>query len=312
MTNSKNNTNGHFDISRVPASISYAEFKQRFFDNEEPVIIEGIAADWPATSQWSAESIYNKLQQESSAKARHQWYEISRHAFPGEFNTPEVVEKTIDSDDVFPRDKHIRIFIHDKENMTHWHYDGGMSTVFNTQVSGEKEWLIVSPQTPLTCYPFSNFGIIDDDLQRLLKNKRHSRFILKPGDLLFLPHLWFHRVSSLSDDNLSLGWMFAKKQTDIPSKTLARDLKRYLTQLYFTNHPWQIISSLAHKIYRAGPDYIRVKWTYDEMIKTPYKPIGFWGASLWVFNELLLIPKTLLTYKKMNAYIKSIKKTKAL
>ncbi len=298
--------NGYFEISRETSDLSFAEFNQKYFDTETPVIIEGIGSDWVAKDRWNEEYIREKLSHEPSASAASLWYWMNRDVLGDEYNTPDIVNSCLDSSNVFPRTQTMRVWLHQEGSVSNWHYDGGMVNVFNAQVKGRKEWLLVSPHTPLDCYPFTSYAIIDGKEEETLHHKIHTRFILNEGDMVFIPHLWFHKVISLDKENINLNWIFTKKQTNISSKSLKRDLERYLIHSYFVKHRFTFVRTLFHKLNALLPGYLKINWRYQEMIKTPYetKPSDLLKR---VFKELVLWGKVALHANKIKPYMKTLK-----
>jgi len=305
-------SSGFFEICREPADISYSEFVEKYFNTEQPVIIEGIGSQWPAKSRWNAEHLHNKLSKEPSASAAKHWYWMNRGALDDDYTTPSIVDQCIDSDDVFKRTQSIRVWQHSKNNVSHWHYDGGFVNVFNAQVKGDKEWFLVSPDTPLDCYPYTNFAILDNKSdQQTFRKKVHTQFVLKEGDMVYIPHLWFHKVVSLSEDNISINWIFTKKKTSIVSKTFTRELDRYRLLEYFGKHRLSWVRTPFNRLNAKLPDYLKVVWRYSEMIQSPYpdKPIHLITRML---KEGLMSLKMLAYVHKIKPYIKSLTTVKKL
>jgi Cupin-like domain len=90
------------------------------------------------------------------------------------------------------------------------HYDGYEN--FMVQVYGRKRWLLLSPDSDAYVYPFShpshaqsqvflgNFsgdGVFDR--WPGLKTATAFEVTLEPGDVLFMPSCWYHRVEALDD-----------------------------------------------------------------------------------------------------------------
>ncbi len=308
MTLAENN-HGYFEIAREKANIGFEHFRRQYFDPEQPVIIENAGADWPAIKSWSEAYIRERLSKEPSAKTASLWYWMQRDTLRDDYSTPLIINSLLDLPDVFPRSDVMRIWIHCKGNVSSWHYDANLVNVFNAQVSGQKEWLLVSPQTPVDCYPFINFGIMGYGDEKTMRNKIHTRFMLNQGDLLYLPPLWFHKVISHGDENISLNWIFTKKETSISSKALVRELERYHLQQYLSMHRFKWVRNLFEKTNANIPGYLRWKWRYPEMIKTPLKPRRF-QLTRRTFNELGVLAKVIRHANKIQPYIDGLKPVK--
>ena len=311
MTDQHKNNKGYFKIAREPASITLEQFSEKYYLTETPVIIEGIGANWPALSLWTEDYIREKLSKDNSAKAASLWYWMEKGTLEEDYETPDIIEHLIDSDDVFPRTELMRIWAHKKDNVSSWHYDANMVNVFNVQMTGKKEWLLVSPETPLTCYPFTSFAVMDNNDENIFKHKVYTRVILNKGDMLYIPPLWFHKVTSLADENLNLNWIFTKKHTEVKSTTLTRELDRYALQSYLSGHRFQWVQNTFSKINQNIPGYLRWKWRYPEMIKTPVKPRLF-ALTRLTLNEIKSLVKVFWHANKINPYLDSIRSIKKL
>ena len=300
-----------FEIAREPATISFEEFEAKYLLPEIPVIIEGVATDWPARTSWTEDSLRQKLAQDSKASSSSLWYWMERDSLKEDFITPEFVNRCLDAPYVFPRTQHIRIWAHQQGNVSSWHYDGGMVNVFNVQVKGQKEWFLVSPDTPLDCYPFTSYTIIknSDDVQ--LKGKRFTHFIANEGDMVYIPPVWFHKVISRGTENVNLNWLFTKSHTDTLSKTMIREYERYQLDHYLKNHRFKWVSLLTHKFNGLLPAYVKVHWRYPAMITLPYKLKPYTLGKRFV-KELAMLGKTLLNIHHIRPYLKTVKSVQKL
>lgn len=301
----------YFDIARERSDIPFADFCHRYYDTEQPVIIEQVGADWPAKTLWTESYIREQLSKESTAKAASLWYWMEKGTLENDYQTPSIIERLISSPTTFARTELMRIWIHNKDNVSSWHYDANMVNVFNLQVTGKKEWLLVSPATPIACYPFMNFAIMDGNDENIFRKKVHTKFILNQGDMLYIPPLWFHKVSSLADENINLNWIFTKKETTVSTKTLTRELERYALQEYLSNHRFPSVQRAFQFINLKIPGYLRWKWRYPEMIKTPQTLRRFYLVKR-TFNELFVLGKVLLHAKKIQPYLRGLRAIKKL
>ncbi len=312
MKKACNKTNGYFEIAREASDLSFDEFSRKYYDVEQPVVIEGVGLDWLARHKWSESYLHEKLSGESSASAASLWYWMDRGGLEEDYDTPSIVSRSLDSEKVFPRSQSIRVWIHQKGNVSSWHYDGSLVSVFNAQVKGRKEWLLVSPETPLDCYPFTNFAIIDGkDEEQIFQNKICTKFILNEGDMLFLPPLWFHKVLSCDDLNVNINWLFTKKESHVVTKSLVRELQRYGLLEFFTKNRFSIIRTTFKKLNARLPGYLKITWRYNEMIQSTYK-IKRFDLVKRVLKEWYLGVKVLVHIDKIKPYLKTIRSVKKL
>ena len=306
-----NKNKAFFEIAREPASLSYDDFFEKYYTTETPVVIDSIGKHWPALGTWSEAYIREKLAQDSTAKAASLWYWMEKGTLDQDYETPEIINSFLDSDEVFPRNELMRIWANPQGNVSSWHYDANMVNVFNVQMTGKKEWFLVSPQTPLKCYPFTSFAIMDNNDEKIFKHKCYTQVILNQGDMLYIPPLWFHKVISLEKENLNLNWIFTKKKTEVVSTTLSRELDRYALQTYLSNHRYQWVQNSFAKINHNIPGYLRWKWRYPEMIQTQIKtkPLALLLLSI---KEISALGSMLLNVNKIKPYINSIRSIKKL
>ena len=306
-----NNNKAFFEIARESASITFDEFSEKYYVTETPVIIEDIGKDWSAINTWTESYIRTKLAEDPTAKAASLWYWMEKDTLDQDYQTPKIITKFLNSDEIFPRNELMRVWAHPQGNVSSWHYDANMVNVFNVQMTGKKEWFLVSPQTPLKCYPFTSFAIMNGNDQKIFKRKKYTQVILNPGDMLYIPPLWFHKVISLEKENLNLNWIFTKKNTEIVSSTLTRELDRYALQSYLSKHRYEWVKNAFAKINEKIPGYLRWKWRYPIMIETKVKqkPFALIRLSL---KEISALAYMLLHANKIKPYLKSIRSIKKL
>ena len=308
---SLDNYQGYFEIAREPANLSFEDFKLKYYDIEKPVIIEGVGSDWAAKQIWTEKYVREELSKEKTASTASLWYWMEKGTLKGDYQTPSIIDKFLESNDVFHRNQLMRIWINQKDNISSWHYDANMVNVFNTQVTGTKEWLLVSPETPLRCYPFTSFAIMDNNDEKIFRHKTFTHFNLNAGDMIYVPPLWFHKVASVEDENISLNWIFTKKETMVNSKTLVRELERYAVQVFLAKNKYQVVREGFDKINHNIPGYLRWKWRYPEMIKTPVKTRKL-SLLRRTFNEIAVLGRVLWHSKKIEPYTSNLRSVKTL
>nr|WP_320135367.1 cupin-like domain-containing protein [uncultured Amphritea sp.] len=311
MNSSQYQNSGLFDIARASSDISFEEFSDNYFTPEIPVVIEGIGKDWPARQRWNEKYLHEKLSKEPSATTASLWYWMDRDTLIEDYTTPTFINQIIDSPIAFPRTQHLRLWINKKGNVSSWHYDGGLVNVFNIQVKGVKEWILVSPDTPLDCYPYTTYAIIDGKGDRILKNKTYTRFTLNEGDMVYIPPAWFHKVTSCDDENINLNWLLTKKETSATSATLKREVERYTINDYLLHHRFKLCRMLLKLFNKYTPAYVKISWRYDKLIKTPYNTTRI-DLFKRVAKEALLLGKTLIHLNKIKPYTKTLNKPKKL
>ncbi|WP_299204482.1 cupin-like domain-containing protein [uncultured Amphritea sp.] len=302
---------GFFDIARESSDISFEEFSEKYLTPEIPVIIEGVGNDWPARERWSEEYLLKQLAQAPTVSTASLWYWGERDVLPEDFTTPDFVNQCLDSPAMFPRKLHTRIWIHKMYNVSSWHYDANFTNVFNVQVKGKKEWFLISPDTPLDCYPYTTFAIMDGKKEDVLEGKRHTQFFLNEGDMVYIPPVWFHKVIACDKENININWLFTKRKTTVSSVELKRDLERYVLHNYLSNHRFKFVRGIVALFNRYTPVFIQIKWNDEEMTKTPYTVSGL-DMFMRVLKENFMLLKTLMHVNKIKPYMKSISRPKKL
>ena len=297
-------SDGYFEVARVDADIGHEEFRKSFVEPELPVIVQGVGRHWPARKKWTATYLQSSLC--GAPKVQHHvvYYLMTTDALREDYDLPQVVSKLLNCPSVFPQEMNTRIWLNRGGNVSHWHYDADIMSVFNAQIKGRKQWRLISPDTPPPCYPFSNFAVFDDE-SRILRNKRHTMFTLEEGDMLYVPPLWFHSVAALDEENINLNWTFTKRETQVKSRTLTRQIESYVVHRYFERHPVAPIRQIYAWFLEMFPAYLVIAWRYDDLMDSPV------DCSLTtlvgrVFKELGMLGKTLLSIPRMRAYLKTL------
>lgn len=96
--------------------------------------------------------------------------------------------------------KTIRVWKHNKNNKTKWHYDGHGADILNICFQGSKDFYLAPPHTYNT-YPLSTIAY-DIDFKEKYKVQ------LNKNDMLYIPSFWFHKVITLEDNTINLNYMF--------------------------------------------------------------------------------------------------------
>jgi hypothetical protein len=220
---------------------------------------------------------------------------------------PDFLKAILSSGDVMPDSIAWRFWINNRNNRTEFHYDTNAENVITVQVKGRKEWVLVSPETPLPCYPFTNFGLLRDEAQ-LLKGKLYYKFDLEEGDLLYVPPLWYHRAVAKEEENININWTFTKRHTSVVTREFRRDVERCGLLDSFKHHKSALVRNSYSRIIRALPNVGGIGWGLKAFISSPYKP-GRRALVKRFFAELLRIPGTLMTLPNVRATLRKVDKT---
>lgn len=93
-----------------------------------------------------------------------------------------------------------RLWKHNKGNITNWHYDGNGIDIFNACIQGSKDFYL-SPPKSFPVYPLSNIAINIIDTE-------YYKVSLRPGDMLYIPAYWFHKVVTTNDNTININFSF--------------------------------------------------------------------------------------------------------
>ncbi|WP_433261042.1 cupin-like domain-containing protein [Actinosynnema sp. CS-041913] len=216
------------------SGLTAEEFAEEYRGTQRPVVLEGHAADWPSVRDWSFEVLaervggvevvvdsystkaarkvtfarFVELLRESEAKDDapiylQEWY-YQTTAPELAADMPELDIAQYD----FRRDLYgdkastnHQLWIGQRGGVTRMHQDSYMVDVMHAQIVGTKRWYVMGPDAVL---PRDADGEPDFDALLASPQAKLHRFDLKPGDVLYLPANWFHRIELL-ENSIGLG-----------------------------------------------------------------------------------------------------------
>lgn len=214
---------------RLTAEEFTNEYRRRF----EPVIVEGLMDDWPALRTWSFETLAERcgpasvvVDSYTSRKARKttfaEFVELMRSNGPEQeplylqewlfmadcpslaADMPELPIAQYDFRRNLYGEKistNHQLWIGQQGATTRLHQDSYVIDVMHAQIVGEKHWTVMSPNAHLG---LDANGELDFDTLAADPTVRVHTCVLRPGDVLYLPALWWHRVQ-LFQDSIGLG-----------------------------------------------------------------------------------------------------------
>ncbi|MFB7935786.1 cupin-like domain-containing protein [Streptomyces sp. NPDC127049] len=216
------------------ADLTPEEFEREYRFRGRPVVLEGYAADWPSVRRWTFRSLAERCSDVPVVVDSYSSEAATRTTF-GEFVTrleksagsgadplylqewyyrttaPELAEDMPELDIAqydFRRDLYgeaasvnHQLWIGQRGAVTRLHQDAYSVDVMHAQIVGEKLWYVMGPDAELLPGPGGEprLDALCGSPDTLLK-----RFVLRPGDVLYLPALWFHRIELLGD-SIGLG-----------------------------------------------------------------------------------------------------------
>lgn len=221
------------DIERR-SGLTREEFDSEYRAKGRPVVLDGYAAQWPSVRTWSFDSLAERcgsvpvvVDSYNSKAAKHTTFGefvrmLKESADSGaapiylqewyyKTTAPELAEDMpiLDIAEYDFRRKlygdagstNHQLWLGQKGGITRLHQDSYSVDVLHAQIVGEKLWYVMGPDSELLPGPDGEL-----DIQALCDSPatQLTRFVLKPGDVLYLPAWWFHRIVLLTD-SIGLG-----------------------------------------------------------------------------------------------------------
>lgn len=181
------------------ADISYDEFYRKHIATYTPCIITGFinSSDCPKE---------NFLKTATSDSINTYYIGNMRAEFTSydkDMCNNDII-KGLENDSNVDLESYHRMWKHDKGTLTRWHYDGNGADVLNISLQGSKCFYLSRPGS-YPNFPLSSFAIPYDF-------EEEYKVILKPGEMLYIPAFWYHKVLTLQDNTVNLNYMFFNKR----------------------------------------------------------------------------------------------------
>lgn len=270
------------------ADLTYEEFVNLYFIPEKPVILTGV--ECLDRENCGAKYLQDRFVRPDAKRLG--WYDAKLPSERDEFKTPGLILSLINDDMASLWKKPLRIWAHAKGNRTPWHYDNSHIHIFNLQLQGKKQWIIISPKTPLPAASFNHISLVRPDYVPLGEEFDYYQFELGAGDMLFLPRYWAHRVVSLAETNTSVNWCMTPFLPNLTSKAGVRETE--LLKLMEILPLVRFVSSC-----RITPKFVA---NYIKDIRSS-------SALARLFKEIVKLPRTLFFlgryYREGQRYIKA-------
>lgn len=221
-------------VLETRSGLSKEDFDRDYRAAMRPVVLEGFVKDWPAVQTWSFERLAELcpevevvVDSYNSKKARRVTFpDFVRQLAENEGNTesplylqewlfqanaphlaadmPELevaqydFRRNLYGDDAATNHQ---LWLGQTGGVTRLHQDSYSVDVMHAQLVGSKRWHVMGPQAQLR-----RGADGEPDWQALLDapETQLHRFDLRPGDLLYLPAGWFHRIELL-ENSIGLG-----------------------------------------------------------------------------------------------------------
>lgn len=202
--------------------ISAAAFKDEFVTPQRPVVIRGGARDWAALSRWDfdffarsygdVEVVANLYDVQTKRKSTFRelvavlqspTYEQPTYLQEWWFqeNCPELLNDMIvpeffadDLNKTLLGFHNNTLWIGQKGAFTPIHQDTAYTNVWSAQIMGAKEWILIDKHAQILA---RDDGTPDYEAFFAAAENRLFKTVLDAGDILYMPHKWWHRAETL-------------------------------------------------------------------------------------------------------------------
>ena len=215
-------------------TITPEDFKSKYYNTGRPLIIKGLAKEWPAYKKWNWDyfidmvgdkevGVYNNIKSDSytpinTADAYMKFGDYLRQVKAGPldlriflFNifqhAPEIVKDFSWPDELMTGfvKKYPMLFVGGEGSVTHMHFDIDMSHILHTQFAGKKRVLLFPHEEqhklyrkPWEVLSMANYAGYSESFDYenfpAVKNAKGYEVILEPGDTLFMPAGFWHHM----------------------------------------------------------------------------------------------------------------------
>ena len=216
------------------SGLSEEEFEREYRKQLRPVVLEAFVAEWPSVRTWSFEHLAERcgdvqvtVNSYSTKAARvvtftefvellkvsggntesplylQEWY-YQPSAPQLAADMPELDIARYDFRRNLYGEKastNHQLWLGQKGGITRLHRDSYMVDVMHAQIVGTKRWYVMGPKAELR---LDANGKPDFEALVNSSDTQLHKFDLKPGDVLYLPANWFHRIELLSN-SIGLG-----------------------------------------------------------------------------------------------------------
>jgi hypothetical protein len=195
----------HIEIPRIRADdLSIEEFLTRFYVPEQPVVL----TDLEPPSACKQDALIWALAHEADAEWRNGHIAAGTIDGGGRLRVPALVAAMFGRADVAHKSKPLKLWMQPRGHCSLLHYDGNSLHGLNWQIAGRKHWLLISPKTPVRMMPFTWVAMARENFTPDPARYDVCEIRTQPGDMLFLPRYWAHRVTCEGDSNVNLNWVW--------------------------------------------------------------------------------------------------------
>jgi len=241
------------NVERVIAP-SGAEFRERFENRREPVVIEGALRDWPAMQRWTGDQLLANYGDTpcTFGEGRGSLRELVEQIRAG---SAEWTDITLMQAPYLVRDIRPMPYFAPAEvtfanvwlggnKRTQLHYD--LADNMHSVVRGKKRFFLCAPDQHSKLYPvvpirgqrrtlsYTQFDFFapDEDAFPALREVGYYIADLAPGDSLYLPTRWYHAVQHDGDPTMAINFWWMHAEPDAPAADSFFADRVWLSQMY--------------------------------------------------------------------------------
>ncbi len=250
-------------IERVDAP-SARELRREFVRRSRPVVIRGAIDDWPALERWSparlAEDHGERVVTASPVRAGKASFDpkagltyakLTLREYVASLDRPAthyVVFKVSEGLPELERDVRAPVYTRDApwQHSRFWFAPPGVSSPLHrdlpdnlyAQVHGHKRWLLARRGATRRVYSFPPWSGVPNFARADLHAPDYARFprlrglevlgtVLEPGELLYIPSLWWHQAASIDTSvSINLWWADGPLYLAVRAAELAMKVRR--------------------------------------------------------------------------------------
>ncbi|GAB1537677.1 cupin-like domain-containing protein [Scytonema sp. NUACC21] len=223
------------------SNLSYNEFVQEYASVGKPVIITDVVKNWPALVKWNLDffraeygivktdgvrdknngtnismTIADYIDYLEAGDTDKSLYLFDFHMFEHpelykDFTVPEYCNNLLENlpEKLFNQygfQQYIYLIIGRKESSIGLHIDSFCTQGWLAAIYGRKKFILIPPDQEKFVYD-GKVNAFNPDLEKhpLYANATPVEFILNPGEILYIPSMWWHQAENL-DTTIALGF----------------------------------------------------------------------------------------------------------
>ncbi len=224
-------------IDRLPVT-DISRFFAECYEREKPVLLTGVELTDTERCRDYARLLANHA--DAQRVSGHVALPLELTGMP--YPAIPLVDSVMSRNGIALKPSPVKVWMQPRGHTTLLHYDGNSLSGLNLQLHGRKRWLLVSPHTPPPLKPLSYLSLTNETFTPHKDRHDYYTFETEPGDLLYLPRYWAHRVRALESDSANLNWVWTSLQPNLQSRVGRREcallkLKTMIPPLSRMAHP---------------------------------------------------------------------------